>query len=112
MKSEDERACDRILIELGKRNARAASSITKLTSSKKFENLSKFERKLERIRLLAVREPGLLREIVVEIKKDQGPSGKSGETSQLINFLERMPNLRGTEGLSYAEFTGGNFKNL
>lgn len=110
-KSDDERACDRILVELGKRNARLAASLTEEILRAKFTNISTFDTKFEKLRMLASRDPHLLKEIVQDIKRSDGPSGKSGSTSNFVQFLERMPNLRGADSLSYTEYTGGNYKN-
>lgn len=110
-KSDDEIACDRILVELGKRNARMATSLTRELLRAKFTKNSTFDAKLEKLRMLACRDPHLLKEIVQDIKRGVGPSGKSGMTSNFVQFLERMPNLKGAESLSYTEYTGGNYKN-
>ncbi len=110
-KTEDERACDRILIELGRRDAALASSLTELISKPKFTQMSKFEKKLTKLKLLRDRQPDLLREIVAELRKIDGPSGKSGTTSPFIKFLEGMPNLRGSESGEYTEYSGGNYRN-
>lgn len=109
-KSEDERACDRILIELGARDAKLASSLTEWLSKSEFAQKTTFEKKLEKVKLLGKRQPDLLREIVAELKKGDGPAEKTGTISPLVRFLERMPNLKGAEITGYAEYTGGNYR--